>query len=327
MSRSGWRYVFAFGGVGVLAGIFLAAALLTTSPQPNRESGAKQSKTGQTEQKSFSTIARSVEAIEQGDSKEEKWPCKPGQDNRNSDLCAQWKAADSASDAALWGMLSFIVGIFGTIGLLINIIYTHRAVSVADNAVTESRRLGEVQARAYIQIVSQETSVIVDPDSDGIFPHIEMLVKNTGQTPARDVKIVARHSKIWMGSTNFPDAEALDFPGTKILEMGTQEQGKLVLSPLGYTVSNETIAAIIARSPRNDAILSGTMIGYITFDDVFGINRSIRFTSDLMVIVQVGGSVRSIQREFRAFRMPDEEARPADRWRKLNGESWTLEQA
>ncbi|WP_311275736.1 hypothetical protein [Methylobacterium sp. WCS2018Hpa-22] len=327
MPKSGWRYVFAFGGVGVLAGIFLTAALLTSSSPPNWESGAKQSKADQTEQKSRATVAGPIESTEQRDGSEEKWPCKRGQENRNSDLCAQWKAADSASDAALWGFLSFIVGIFGTIGLLINIIYTHRAVSVADKSVVESRRMGEVQNRAYLQIISKSSKIVFDKDSGCISPQVEVVVKNTGQTPAREVKIVAVHSKVWKGSTSFPKADVINYPGTNILEIGSQTEGKLVISPLGYGATTEWISKQISRSPHAGIIMNGAIFGYITFDDVFSINRTIRFRFQSLIFFGQDGNLQSSPVEFRFWMLPDEEAKSANRWKRNKDGGWTLQEA
>lgn len=52
----------------------------------------------------------------------------------NSDLCAQWKAADAARDAAEWACWSIWVGVAGTIGLMINLVYTRKAVLAAEAA-------------------------------------------------------------------------------------------------------------------------------------------------------------------------------------------------
>lgn len=41
--------------------------------------------------------------------------CKAGKDDRSSDLCAQWKAADAASDAAWWTFFAAITTVIGVI--------------------------------------------------------------------------------------------------------------------------------------------------------------------------------------------------------------------
>ncbi len=48
--------------------------------------------------------------------------CNPGEDNRQSDLCAQWKAADAAYESARWTRATFwlgFVGLFLGLGTLI----------------------------------------------------------------------------------------------------------------------------------------------------------------------------------------------------------------
>ena len=62
--------------------------------------------------------------VDIGQSKDYQKPCDRQERNRNSDLCAQWTAADAARDAADWSYVSLwltgasLFGLLVTLGLL-----------------------------------------------------------------------------------------------------------------------------------------------------------------------------------------------------------------
>lgn len=64
---------------------------------------------------------------------------------RSSDLCAQWTAADAARDAATWARLSFWGGLFSLVILVVTLWQTRAAVA-------ETRRIGQEQTRAYLEV-------------------------------------------------------------------------------------------------------------------------------------------------------------------------------
>lgn len=94
--------------------------------------------------------------------------CANRQDDRSSDLCAQWKAADAAREAADWASRSFWVGLIGT-GLLIWTLW-------------ETRRISQREQRAYIRIDHEGGTIV-----PGKPVSITLKVVNYGATPARDV--------------------------------------------------------------------------------------------------------------------------------------------
>jgi hypothetical protein len=139
-------------------------------------------------------------------------PCQVGVENRKSDLCAQWKAADAASDAAFWAHWSFILGLFGTLGLFATLYYTRKAVNLANetardaeealkiaarnaDAAAEQVRVSEKtathQLRAYVGVesVSLETEL---PTFSTSRNKVTVILKNFGQTPARV------HAFLWL---------------------------------------------------------------------------------------------------------------------------------
>lgn len=100
MFRSGWRYVFT---------AIIGLSCLAASP-PQSEWGQKQAYPYQSP-RNGEGVAPSVESPHEAD--DEKKPCQPGVDNRKSDLCAQWKAADAAADSARWTRLAFWASLAG----------------------------------------------------------------------------------------------------------------------------------------------------------------------------------------------------------------------
>lgn len=103
-------------------------------------------------------------------------PCQPGADERTSDLCAQWKAADAAYDAAWWAKFS---GWFGGLGLVL----TLGAVGVALHSNAIAQDTARRQLRAYIG-VDAASILSMKAGEDGANRAIRVSIKNFGQTPA-----------------------------------------------------------------------------------------------------------------------------------------------
>lgn len=79
--------------------------------------------------------------FEQPDSTDETTkPCENGKDNRNSDLCAQWKAADAAKESAEWTRRTFWLGVVGSIIGFFTLIAAGMAACYAKKAAEETKR-------------------------------------------------------------------------------------------------------------------------------------------------------------------------------------------
>ncbi len=89
--------------------------------------------------------------------------CKAGQDARNSDLCAQWKAADATWTSAVWtertfwlGMLGTIIGAFTLTAAGFAAWYAREAArhtKAGADAADEAVRLAKVQDRPHLIII------------------------------------------------------------------------------------------------------------------------------------------------------------------------------
>lgn len=98
--------------------------------------------------------------------------CTQGHDKRESDLCAQWKAADAARDAAEYGFWALFVSTVGTV-LLVWTLWETRA---------NARR----ELRAYVSVKVNGTSMTIIPGK-GIAFAPDALTHNGGSTPAYDI--------------------------------------------------------------------------------------------------------------------------------------------
>jgi hypothetical protein len=97
--------------------------------------------------------------------------CNQGQDQRESDLCAQWKAADAARDAAQYGFWTLLISAAGTV-LLIWTLWETRA---------NARR----ELRAYVSVKAVSTGIHVILGKSITFSQKAIAV-NGGSTPAYD---------------------------------------------------------------------------------------------------------------------------------------------
>ncbi len=116
---------------------------------------------------------------EQGPDKQAE-PCKRGDDRRYSDLCAQWKAADAASESAWWAWAGSFIGLASLVGVLAAIRLTYQANQIASNTAQQ-------QLRAYLSV--QSAKIILAPNHDNFWV-AQMVLKNSGATPAHDVQFI-----------------------------------------------------------------------------------------------------------------------------------------
>ena len=88
------------------------------------------------------------------ESLQSKQPCPKGQDNRNSDLCAQWKAADAAADAVQVSWYQFFLGGAGLVVGFLTLIAAAAAAIYARNAANYTKRSAEsYRAREQAHLV------------------------------------------------------------------------------------------------------------------------------------------------------------------------------
>jgi hypothetical protein len=139
--------------------------------------------------------------------------CKAGKEDRKSELCAQWKAADAANDAAKWAWLQLGLSALGVLGLVITLWFNFRALRIAEDAADETKdalavakqsadsaanlvRLSDRNARLELRAYLDFDGVRIDlqpdfdnpknPDEKGVL--LKITIRNYGRTPAANVE-------------------------------------------------------------------------------------------------------------------------------------------
>lgn len=261
MSKRYWLFIVALGIVSDL------------SLLPPRDSRAE-------EQQTYQDIKIEIpfppyRAAEEPDKNDDpNKPCEQGRDDRNSDLCAQWKAADATKDSAVWTERTFWLGIAGAVVGFLTLAaaaaaawFAKRAAIATEKTVDEATRMGEMQLRAYML----PRNVTIAYNNGQFFSTGEIF--NSGQTPALNVKS-------WHGiafEKEFPD------------EWATED-------PIFYSESNvgagEPISVHAAGpKPPNannfTAVQTKTMgawiYGHIVYVDVFGRDHITYYRYDIVV--------------------------------------------
>jgi hypothetical protein len=190
MSR-GYRSII----VAVIGWLTLIAA---GPPKPNGQQ-PNQSTPSQTERPQ---IPAPVE--QRGEASDSDKPCKQGNDDRESDLCAQWKAADAAKSAA---DATWLFGAFGTVvgGLTLaaawsaakwarkaaehtaeSVIEAKRSADAAEEAMATTMSAYEMQIRPYVAITTVDEEDRLPFSRETI---LKFAVKNFGQVPATNVRL------------------------------------------------------------------------------------------------------------------------------------------
>lgn len=128
--------------------------------------------------------------------------CENGRDNRKSDLCAQWKAADAgfqaaqaAREQALVGWIGAMLGFVTMFAAIFAAVFakqaaeqTQRGADAAKSSLTHALIVSEAQLRPYVFFKEDDEAVKrpLDFTRNG---SLVVNIKNFGQTPADNVRI------------------------------------------------------------------------------------------------------------------------------------------
>lgn len=140
-----------------------------SAPAPKQSNRSVEQQRGYDAQEAANTIASAIGNTVQPVAKDEG--CKDRDDKRDSELCAQWKAADAARDAATFAFWTLLVSAVGT-GLLVWTLWETRA---------NARR----ELRAYVSVKVLETGIEIIPGKEVRFTQ-QAVAHNGGATPAYD---------------------------------------------------------------------------------------------------------------------------------------------
>lgn len=192
MFERNWRLIFAVAGLTLLAA------------SPPKDAGSQPADRASTDiGKSLSDIAASLKQTS-APSQHDK-PCREGQDDRSSDLCAQWKAADaaqSASRAAWW--IGCVSGLIGALTLAAawsaakwaknaaghtgdGAAQAQRAAKAAEDTLALTREVSNADLRAWMSV--ELNCKEIRRTDNFVTISIKASLKNEGKTPALRVAI------------------------------------------------------------------------------------------------------------------------------------------
>lgn len=147
----------------LLAAVWLAALSPGAAHQPKAEAQAERE--GGT-QEAAKTIANALREIRPNEDK----GCNGRQDNRGSDLCAQWSAVDAARNNVLATWAAVILSFAGTFLIFLTFV--------------EQRKTSRAELRAYIEVKGKR--LIINGTTGEAETDLEII--NNGQTPALETR-------------------------------------------------------------------------------------------------------------------------------------------
>lgn len=246
---------------GIYRGIILAFGLiLVAAGPPNGENASSIERQAQGQ---ISDALKGIDASIQKAAKPDitNKPCTDGKDHRDSDLCAQWKAADAAASAAL---AAWVIGGFGLLVAGATLVAAIQAARWAKGAVEETKR----SANIAWDIGLAQTSPLLDFTEAagfqklnfGEFGQVNVSLKNAGETVALNVKLFG--IIVWGGAAISMSTARLRDATKSLSAIGKGQEGGFVLS-----ISNP---ANVFEKFDAGSIWPGRAIIGVQYEDDFG---------------------------------------------------------
>lgn len=246
---------------------FVVALGLAGASQPGQGAGREQAAA----EKSVATPTPSP--FQQPDEPDDaSRPCGEHRYDSNDDLCAQWKAADAAAEAASYAAPLYWLSVLGAvIGFLTAVFaggaawFAKRAADAARAQLAHTEYSTERQLRAYVGATGLHMTGVA-PGSSPVFHYT---LKNTGQTPARGIRI----------RLAFRAAASRDVPIHFPFGMPPQKFDLGAGSETEQSARWHDGANVMPTLTDNDfkAFVNGdwtfTFAGYVQYRDVFGKTR------------------------------------------------------
>jgi hypothetical protein len=171
------------GIVATLVGLTLIGA----AELPKKDAQPEQAKEQQEIADTLKDIAASLKEAQKPDQTTQ--PCDPKKPNRNSDLCAQWKAADAAADAAEAAWRQMLIGWIGVVLGGITMAAAVAAAFYARSAAIHSKTGSEAAIAAHNSFIASERAYIsfyagkLVKQTDGFDPYFfQCYVHNLGKS-------------------------------------------------------------------------------------------------------------------------------------------------
>lgn len=195
--------------------IFAIVGWLTIAASPEQHSARDNKK--QPDQASSQALQDIAAAIKTANEREQPDKgCQAGEDARDSDLCAQWKAADAAKESADWTRRTFWLAVVGTFIGSLTLLAAGLAAKFAKDAAIhtdagakEAKRsadAADIGLRNFVDI--ERARIVAEPRSaDAFAEHTQMGVISISNIGRSTASIVQCRSAMLSG-VEFPG----DFP-------------------------------------------------------------------------------------------------------------------
>jgi hypothetical protein len=170
------------------------------------------------------------------------------QDTSNKDLKAQ-------QDMALWGLWMFVASAGGLVISVGGLFMLWQSLGQTREAISIDREVGHAQVRAYLSVMPGRVE-----EGEGA----EIILSNSGQSPARQVRHVAATSQLIWPIEGIPNL---------LVPHDGQAAPSLILGPGGTTTKYADWLV------RDDELAGDHLCSYgiIYYEDVFGKQYELRF--------------------------------------------------
>ena len=189
---------------------------------------------------------------------QEEAPCGEGKHSNNTDLCAQWKAADFAADSAWWAWAAGIAGIVSTFGVV-------AALGIGIHSNWIARDAAKRQLRAYVAPIGFGMSWALGLKTGVTLCRIHANIVNSGQSPVRGLFMPIQYTTVLDPSEQFANIRRPEWHQT---------------SPLGPQSNTATMPVEIPEDEVWAAFKGDAKIfiyGGLFYNDIFGDHHITRY--------------------------------------------------
>lgn len=218
-----------------------------------------------------------------------------------SDLAAQWEAADWARWAGFAALAQFIATIIGLYYIKGTLDATLKAVEDTGKATKAMLRQNDLtedtaqkQLRAYVDICDDFTKIERNPlrdKDDRIAAKVTISVRNYGQTPAKYARTNVSHMVLENNFDSYPFLDKTDVEWQPAFDI--PPGGRLTI-PHQANFSQE----IYDRILRGEC--SMVIIAFFAYEDVYGVNRETKFAMQATSVQFEDGDFAVIRNMFLA---------------------------
>lgn len=290
MSRSDWNFLAALAGLAALFTAFCLGVYITALNYPQEE--RYQSYRHTADQPTQAKSALPAEADSQPF--QYRTPCRQPEGQGESDLCAQWRAANATEDSAFWTKWGVWIGIIGSSLLLWQIMLTRKAVEDTSKATeamreansiarqtqmiqrSESKKAVAWQLRSERRQIEGEQRTLraylgtedhcVTGFGVGVAQTHTCKLFNRGQTPAYDVKIWSRPLAVVIDQIDPNFAKVFRGPESVF-------QSQIVIGPGQWVLHSNSSNGPLSKDSYFGVCTGGIAIiwgGVISYRDAFG---------------------------------------------------------